>query len=407
MALNPVVVRTLQSTTGMAVQGLARFGYTLVIGRISGPETLGEIAAILSLSVYLGLVWPAGVSTAATRYYATPELAGPAAQAIRRSWLLGSVALSILIVPMTFWVTDDVALAISSAVLMLSYSAYMFTRGELTGEDRLGWAAIADTLSSFLAITALLVTVLFHLSWAMLLPLSLGYFLFAIVSRSRTKSAPSSPELRREIFAFTWRTSVGMLVGGGLLPITIVFVHAFEPPETGGLFAAALTLATPASMVSLALNQVLIPHFSRMNPGDRRAFHVRTFILASVLFAAVFGALAIAAPWIVKVIYGAEYVGAEGPMRALLLGVFLFSVAAVPSALLLADGRERLYARIWSYSFVVGMLLMGTLSPTLGQWGTLLGYLVGGGGGAVAICVFALMPARVARAADRKGTLTP
>ncbi|MFF5626053.1 hypothetical protein [Microbacterium sp. LWH10-1.2] len=406
MALSPVLIRAAQSTTGMAIQGIARFGYTLVIGRLAGPETMGEITAVLSLAVYLGLVWPAGAATAATRYYATPELAGPAARSIRRAWLLGTVALSALIVPMTLWVTGDVALGISSAVLMFSYSAYMFTRGELTGEDRLGWAVIADTLSSVLAITALLVTMLFHLSWALLLPLSLGYLLFAVLSRSRTKSEPSSPAIRSQIFTFTWRTSVGMLVGGGLLPITIVFVRGFESPHTAGLFAAALTLATPASMVSLALNQVLIPHFARLDDVTRRASHRQIFLLTLGLFTLVFGALAAASPWIVDVFYGEKYVGADVPMRALIIGVFLFSIAAVPSALLLADGRERAYARIWLVSFVVGMLLMVTLSPTLGQWGALMGYLVGGGGGAIAICVCAFWPVS-APSAERKDTLVP
>ncbi|WP_313354655.1 hypothetical protein [Microbacterium sp.] len=401
MMLSPVVIRTLQSTTGMAVQGLARFGYTLVIGRLSGPETLGEITAILSLSVYMGLLWPAGTSTAATRYYATSVFAAEGAHAIRRSWLLGTVVLSALIVPVTLWMTEDLALAFTSAALMFSYSAYMFTRGELTGEDRLGWAAVADALSSALALTALLVTTLFKLSWAMLLPLTLGYLLFAVLSRSRTKSKPADPALKREIFAFSWRTSVGMLVGGGLLPITIVFVRGFETPETAGLFAAALSLATPASMISLALNQVLIPHLARMNPTDRRVFHRRTFVLASAFFALVFGALALAAPLIVNFVYGPTYAGAEHPMRALLLGVYLFSAAAVPSALLLIDGRERVYARIWLISFIVGMTMMATLSPLVGEWGTLAGYVVGGGGGAVAICVYALSPTRPARSSRR------
>lgn len=407
MVLNPVMVRTVQSTTGMAIQGVARFAYTLVIGRLAGPETLGEVTAVLSLAVYLGLVWPAGASTAATRYYASPEIAGQGAHAIRRTWLTGTLVLSILMVPLTYWATGDVALCATSALLMFSYSAYMFTRGELTGEDRLGWAVVADALSSVLALSALVVTTFFHLSWALLLPLSLGYLLFAGLSRSRTRSEPSSPEMRRQVLSFTWQTSIGMLVGGGLLPITIVFVRAFETPHDAGLFAAALTLATPASMVSLALNQVLIPHFARQDPDDRRASHRRVFLLTGALFAVVFGALAIAAPWIVAVIYGPQYSGAEQPMRALLLGVFLFSIAAVPSALLLADGRERIYARIWLVSFIVGMLLMLTLSPTTGEWGALSGYLVGGGGGAIAICIYALWPAASSAPGAREDPLTP
>lgn len=395
MRVNPVLSRAVLSTGGMAVQGVARFVYTLVIGNVAGLDTMGEVTTVLSLAVYLALVWPAGAGIAATRYLSMPEVAAQALRPLIRSWWIASTGLAAIAIPLTLLIVNDPAIAISSALLVFGYNAYVFTRGVLTGEDRLLWAAIADTLSSLLAITALVLVVTGNISWALLLPLTLGYLLFAAVSLPRTRSTTCTKELRGEVLRFTREASLGVLVTGGLLPATMVFVRAFDTPANAGLFAAALTLATPANMISQALNQVLIPHFTRISDARaRHAAHTRVFLLSTLLFAMIFGILIVLAPWLLQ-IFREDASGGTTAMQILLVIVFLFSIAAVPSALLLSDGRQRLYAKIWVVSFAVGTVIMALCAPLWGQWGALLGYGIGGGGGAVALIIFALLPHRI------------
>ncbi len=76
MKQHSVAGQLILSTYGMGIQGVARLFYTLVIGRTLSPEALSDTTAILSLAVYLALVWPGGAAIAATRYLANPETGG-------------------------------------------------------------------------------------------------------------------------------------------------------------------------------------------------------------------------------------------------------------------------------------------------------------------------------------------
>ena len=402
MTSRTVLVQLLLSTYGMGVQGLARFVYTILIGRILGLDALGDVSAVLSLAVYLALVWPAGAAIAATRYLATPETAALSIRALHRSFWLPSLGLAVLAIPITWWLTGDLITAIASAVLVGSYNAYVFTRGVLTGEGRLLRAAVLDTLSALLTITVLLVVIAGRADWALLLPLSAGYLLFAVFSRSTTVPSTEVSPLTREILVFTREATFGAMVMGGLLPATMIVVRVFDAPAAG-LFSAALSLATPANIVAQAVNQVLVPHFSRLrtDAAAMRSSLVRLFVLTFVGFTAVFGALIVAAPWLLETFYSNEAEKGAPAMQALLGIVYLLSMTSAPGALLLASGYERLAARIWLGAFAVGTLAMLVLAPLWGQMGALVGYALGGGGGSLLIimCAF-LVPIRPERSRD-------
>lgn len=379
------------SSAGLAVQGLARFAYTIAIGRLAGPEALGETTALLSVAVYLSLAWPAGLGFAASRYLPLPDVAGQASRALRRSFWVSSAVLSLAAIPLAFWISGDPALAVSCAFLVFGYNAYVFTRGVLMGEDRITWSLIADTFSSFISITALVLVLVGQIDWALLLPLALGYLIFAATSWPRTPPEPTTPEVNRGLVRFTRDTTLSALVTGGLLPSTMIFVSIFDSPEQTGLFAAALSLATPASLVSQAVNQVLIPHFARMD-GDRqmlRSAHVRLFLITVLPFTVVFGALIALSPWILTTLYGDRYSGGATAMQILLVIVFLMSCTAAPSAVLVASGHQKLYARIWVVAFIAGVTTMLICAPLWGQWGALLGYGIGAGGGSLCVIVTA------------------
>lgn len=393
MKQHSVAGQLILSTYGMGIQGVARLVYTLVIGRTLSPEALSDTTAILSLAVYLALVWPAGAAIAATRYLANPETAADSIRALRTSFWVSTIPLSLIAIPIAWWITGDLPIGLASAVLVFSYNAYVFSRGVLTGENRLLRAAVLDTVSSLLAITVLLLVLTAHSSWVLLLPLSAGYLLFALFARSRTVAAPGPSSLQRETLAFTREATFGALVMGGMLPATMIFVRAFDTPTAAGMFAAALTLATPANIVAQAVSQVLLPHFARLraDPSAMRASHRRLFALTAAGFGLIFGALIVFAPWILDLFYGTRYADGVPAMQVLLGIVLLLSLTSAPSALLLASGRERLAARIWMFAFVIGTATMLLLAPVWGQWGALVGYALGGGGGSIVIILCAFL----------------
>lgn len=384
-----VLSRTTLTTIGLGVQGLARFVYTIFIGRFVGEAALADASALLSVSVWLALVMPAGLGTAASRYLATPEYAGAAARQLNRWFWISAPGLAIVSIPVAYWLVGDIVAALSCALLVFAYNAYVYTRGAMMGEDRILRATIADAVSAFIAITVLVSVVFSAMHWALLFPLAIGFGVFAIVTKPRTAPGEVSPEERAMFARFVRDAVIGGLAIGGLLPATMVFVRAFDSPLQAGLFAAALSLATPANLIAQAVSQVLVPHFVRMS-GDGAAMFKsqrRLFLATTAFFLLAFGLLAALAPLILELFYGERFTGGTLAMQVLLGVVFLISATTSPAAYLFAAGRQRSYAMIWLCSLVVGTLIMLIASPALGMWGALLGYAIGGGGGAVAVIV--------------------
>lgn len=382
-----VISRTVLSSAGMAVQGLARFFYTLAIGRLAGAEALADASSLLSLAVWLSLVLPAGLGVAASRYFPVPAIAAAAAHQLRRWFWVSALTLAIASIPIALWLVGDLAIALSTALLVFTYSAYVFTRGAMMGEDRILRSTIADLISSLIAITALILVLVGGVHWALLLPLAVGYGIFALATVPHTEAAPASRDQRATMLCFLRDATLSGLATGGLLPMTMIFVRAYDSALQAGLFAAALSLATPASLLSQAVNQVLIPHFARMHesPAAMRQSHVKLLLVTVALFAIVFAILIVLAEPILAIFYGDRFAGGAASMQALLAIVFLISATCAPSAYLVAAGRQRAFAAIWVSAFVVGTVTMVAASPALGMWGALLGFAIGGGGGSLAV----------------------
>ncbi|PRI10211.1 lipopolysaccharide biosynthesis protein [Leucobacter massiliensis] len=402
-----VLSRAVLSTVGMGVQGVARFAYTIVIGRLAGPESLGEVSALLSLAVYASLFWPAAAGVAASRFLPDPLLAGPAMRVLKRSFAVSVALLAIASALAAVLLGSGAAEVLGAVALVVGYSGYVFARGALLGEDRVGRAAVVDTLTSLVAITALVLVLISGWDWALLLPLAAGYALFALAGWPRAGSS-AGPAERREVLGFTRDSAIALLATGGLLPATMVFVRAFESPQLAGLFAAGLSLATPANLVAQSVNQVLVPHFARMLGGPAEAIrrsHRRVFVVTLLGFAAVFGALIALAPWILTLFYGDRYRDGTLSMQLMLLAVAAMSVMSAPAAYLTAVGRQGLYARIWLLATIAGTAVMLAASPAWGQWGALAGFLLGavGGSTAVVVCGLRLAP-RPAAAPETGGT---
>ncbi|MBC9936613.1 MULTISPECIES: lipopolysaccharide biosynthesis protein [unclassified Leucobacter] len=384
--------RTVLSTAGMAAQGLARFLYTLAIGRLAGPEALGETSALLSIAVYLSLVLPAGLGIAASRYLPSSALAGAAAGYLHRLFWASSLGLAVVAAPIAYIITEDIFAAASCAALVFSYNAYVYSRGILMGEDRILRATIADFVSSLVALTALVAVLVAGVDWALLLPLATGYAIFAISARPRTIAGTIDAHERSMMRKFIRDATIGALATGGLLPATMVFVRAYDSPAQAGLFAAALSLATPASLISQAVNQVLIPHFSRQqgDPIQLQSSLRKIFAVTAALFVLIFGALVLLAPAILTILYGERFSGGTSAMQVLLVVVFLISATCAPSAYLMASGHQRKYAQIWIIFFVLGTVTMIVASPSMGLWGALIGFAVGGGGGSIVVMLVGL-----------------
>lgn len=395
--------RAALSTYAIAVQGLARLLYGVLIGHLGSRELLGQTNTSLSLSVLSSQLWAAPASAASTRFVAAPATLGDAdAAATVARHLATRTALISMVLPTgvalagSLWLGFGPAHTIGTVLLAFAYSMYSTLRGIQYGFLRFRHVAVWDTVAAATALVAVVVVLALDLTALALLPLALGYGLFAVVSwpaRSGGRGGRGrrvDPALRRQIDLFVLFGALSGVASGGLLQLSQIAAHRYAGPAEAGDYAAALTLATPASMLSVALSTVLVPPLvAAAGRGDRRAVHAQSDAIArrlTAIFVGLFGVLVIVSPLAIAVVWGEEYVGAADVLPLLLLAVMLTSIA-IGGATTLQSTRvrgPRAVAYVNLAGLVVSLAVWPFLAPRYGTTGVALGYLVGAGAASLA-----------------------
>ncbi|VXC20850.1 lipopolysaccharide biosynthesis protein [Frigoribacterium sp. 9N] len=384
------------STAGIVVQGVSRLAYTVVLGRVFGTEALGHASALLSLSIFAALLWPTAAGTAASRFFAVAshEKVGtrPLARLLDRSMAVSTAALALAAVPTALVLGNGIGVALSAAWLVAGYGVYAYTRGVQLGRHRAARVALWDGLTATLSLGLVaVVAVVGDPAWA-LVPLSVAYTVFAVVNWPRSRSGqPLTGDVDGVLSFAAWNVLAG-LTTNGLLQLAMLSAQYFGPGAQAGVYAAAFTLATPASMLGQAISQIVIPAFAHRSDGasfrNRRTAGL-VIGLAGVM-ALGFGAVAALAPIYLPLFYPAVGVEAVPLLQFLMLGVFVFTIALVPAALLLAAGRSRQVALASISGFVGGLAVIVVSGPSLGVQAGSLGFLVGSSVNLVAMVVLNL-----------------
>ncbi|HET8958062.1 MAG TPA: lipopolysaccharide biosynthesis protein, partial [Microcella sp.] len=211
-----VVSKTAIVMIGLLAQGLARFFYTVVIGRLAGPEVLGQVNTVLSLAVYLSLFWPAALGVAGSRFIPSARRGGDRAadtiHTLTRSFWLSLPVVAGAGVAIAWIITADTGVAVAAGILVATYSGYVFVRGVMLGRDQVVRVGVVDVVSSVAALGLLLAVIATGSTPLLLLPLSAGYLAFSIIGWPRVPRATGPRSARDpEIRSFTAHTIVWLV----------------------------------------------------------------------------------------------------------------------------------------------------------------------------------------------------
>lgn len=384
--------RGLLSTASVGVQGLVRFAYSVIIGRTLGPILLSATNSAISLALLVSLLWPTATSSAATKFIARSQGENDHDLAARVASHLGRVtALSALIfaVPAAlfsyfFQARFDLLTSLLVVLLVIAWSGYTFVRGVYFAVGQIGRALVWDVTSAVIAIALLVAVVLLGFNGILLLPIALGYLTYAVVGWPRRPADPSLPlDFRREMNGFTAWTVVGTLASTGFLQLTMLVAQAVGTGNASGMYAAALTLATPASMLARSFSLLLFPSMAKATgrkdlDSVRRQTDLSTRGLV-VVMGAVFGSLILFSAPIIRVVYGQKFADAGDILPILLAASLLvtLNVGAVNSLSSSTRSGVRIPALLSAIGMVVGLIAMAALIPTLGVNGVAWAYLIG------------------------------
>jgi O-antigen/teichoic acid export membrane protein len=390
--LGTMAARGIWGVVGTASQGGLRFVANMLVGRTAGPVALGVFQGAISVALLLSLLWPTSIGSAAAKFLARSRGAGKyeetRAIAAHLGWRNLQVTAVLAAVAAAWWYVHERHAGpvdiLSIALLLSGYSGYAFTRGVQYGVGQVRRGTQWDLISSGLGLTGMVVLLLFGVrSLALLLPLAASYGVYAFACWPHGARSTLRTDLRREIDAFVTLAAVGSVVSTGFLQLAMIVAKSVAAPKDAGLFAAAMTLATPASLLAGSLSLVLFPTMAESwGRGNRDQFQTQTDLATRGLFSvmvAIFGSLALSSPLIVDVLWGERF-AASGVVLPILLGAVCLTTLGVSSvnAIMTSTRRGMLVTTGGGVMGVtVGGIVWLVAIPAWGILGIAVGYLAG------------------------------
>ena len=378
--------RGLMSFVGLAWQGVVRVLTNTLVGRIGGPVALGAVATTISTAQLASLLWPTGAGSAASRYVAAgrEEASSVATHLAHRTAQSTSLICAGAFLAWGFNGSRDLAGAAVVAAMTAGYSGYAFTRGLQFGAGQVSRATFWDLLSGAVGLVGVLVSLLLGLRGpSVLVPLAAAYLLYTAANWPHRSYRKPDKLLRRELDAFVAMGMVGTLASTGFLQSSVLVARACAGNIGAGLYAAAMTLATPGAMLASSLTLVLFPTMAATwGRGDKSTFRAQTdeatHLLAFVMVG-LFGALALGSDLLVRLIWGEEFQVAIALLPILLCAICINTLSA---ACVSAITSRSIYGMALSMTSSLAGLACGVatwvvLIPRMGLMGVALGYLAG------------------------------
>ncbi|MDR6862294.1 lipopolysaccharide biosynthesis protein [Phycicoccus sp. 3266] len=388
-----MATRGLLGLMGTGSQGALRFLSNALVGRLAGPAVLGAFQGAISLAMLLSLLWPTTTGSAAAKFLARargaqdPEQARAVAAHLSRRTVQAGLLLGVAAAPL-WWFTsgEDVSVpgALCVVLLVLGYSGYAFSRGVQYGVGEVWRGTVWDVMTSSLGLVATGIALAAGVRGpALLLPLACTYGLYTFAGWPHGSRGTLDRDLRREIDSFVALGAAGSIASAGFLQLSMLVVKAVSDKAEAGHYAAAMTLATPASLLAGSLSLVLFPSMAEAwGRADVEGFRRQTDQATRALFVtmvAVFGTLALCGRLVVALIWGSAYVE-TGRLLPVLLAAVLATTLGVASVNAITTGERRgmLLTTLASLAgMLVGVVAWLLLVPSMGPMGVALGYLAG------------------------------
>lgn len=363
-----------------AAARLLSLATTLLIARSLGPAEFGVFAACLAVAALASEAGDLGLQTTASRALVDGSLP-------LRGLLRAKLALSVLLC-LAAALLGALHPVLAPLVLWVSLARWgEFFGVALRARGRRGREAAVLVCLRAAALAAVLLALqrgagLVVLAWGLagssLLALGLGG---ALVARA-WRSAPEEGAAGRGV-APSLRESLPLGVNGVLallgLRVELLALVLLRSEAEAGVFAAALKVVEFLVLVPSAIAAGAMPALTRDAARGASTARNRTAATAACLGVPAALGLALLAPSLVPLVFGAAFGGGAGPLRLLALALAPMFVNAALMHALVAAGQARLLPRLTAVRVTTALVLALPLVTAFGPSGGAAGFLVSEG----------------------------
>lgn len=143
---------------------------------------------------------------------------------------------------------------------------------------------------------------------------------------------------KKESLVFMMRVS--LITSSILLLGTLdkIIIGPFVPPEYIGYYAAAFSLVS-ASAFLITFADVFFPIFLRMKGKELQKAFKKSTLVTFIFSLCLFVVIASLAPWIVRIVFGSNYLPSVNMLRALALMVILYPLIEIYTSYVISKGK--------------------------------------------------------------------
>jgi O-antigen/teichoic acid export membrane protein len=356
---------------------------TVLVARAGGPSGVGAFTLLRVLPGLAGVLAAAGLPGAAPYFLASRADDPRLKPTIAALTCLGAAGASIGWLALTpvlhpvFFKLWTVKLVLAGALAVFTQLFVAVGKALLQGTDDLHSAnmAIVAEEAAFLPVYLCLLPYV-HGNARMIEALIIADVVVALAIADRLRrrgffagwSRPSYP-LGREVAAYGARGQLGGLLSLVNLRLDVAILGAIAGPAVLGVYAIASKYAELLRLPGLAVTYVLYPAFARRSAADARE-RTRSFLIpAAAITVAAALPLALAAKFVLPVVYGDAFFGAVKPSWILLGGLVGEGVVGLITAYLYGIGRPGLNSLAIGAAVVVTVIGDVLLIPHYGAVG--------------------------------------
>ena len=363
----------------------------IVAGRTLGDVEFGKFSFALALGTIFETLMDFGLHQVTIRAVARDRTQATEllhhTLAIKLIW--GAIALAALTATATVLRPEwDVRLACYLLGGSLVLRSYMLTiRGVLQGLERFGWdsvvvAADRAILLAFGTVALAAGTGLRGLAIAFVLARAAALALAAWLTQAELGGVGFryDREIWRELHTTALPLGFFLVVLNLYSYVDGVMLGVMRGNVETGYYAAAYRTYEGMSYLPSIIAAVLTPRLADLFMRDRnehRLLALRGFGAAVGLAVAVGGIAFTLAPWLLVLLFGAEFRAAAEPFRILCIGLPLVFGIWVLHAITMSVNRERLLARTAVVGLAVNVSLNLYVIPRMGADGAALATVVG------------------------------
>ena len=364
---------------------------SLVGARALGPAGRGDLLVVVLWPPVIAMLAGLGLPTA-YRYWMAKEperVSRLFSNAVIYTLVIGviSIAVADLIVPQLVGNRSPQVITLLR-IYQINIPAALFLnlmRGLLEGTRRFGWAGAARLLSFIvqgpgfailwligsLTVTSATYTLIVGQTASMLLGL------FAVWHQLRPRWQPSWSELKSSLH-YGVRDYLGGVADFTTLRLDQLMLGAMASNIAIGLYVIAVRLSEMTTLAADAIADALMPEVASSKTANRaEALCARSLRLAIYMHLLLFPPLWLAAPVILRVLFGPSFVPATGAFRWLLVAAGVWSCGSIVINGLRGFGYPGLSTLARFAAAVVTGVALVVLLPRMGITGAAIASLIG------------------------------